>query len=218
MAEEEKENFRDQLKVKVNALFVRIGKLTKVQRLLICLVTFSLIGGSYYYFVFAPKHEALQSARAELKTQENKLNTFKIKARSLAKFEKQMAEAQEKFNIAMKALPDKKELPSLLTGVSKAGSNAGLEFLLFQPEPVVNKEFYKEIPLSMTVSGSYHQVADFFFQVAGLNRIVNIQDVTIKTDTQNQGLINMKCSAVTYMFAELVEEKSKGKKGKKKKK
>ncbi len=218
MAEEQKENIREQLKVKMDALFARIGKLTKVHRLLICLVTFSLIGGSYYYFIFAPKHEALQSARAELKTQEDKLNTYKIKARSLAKFEKKMAEAQEKFNIAMKALPDKKELPSLLTGVSKAGSNAGLEFILFQPKPIVNKEFYKEIPLSMTVSGSYHQVADFFFQVAGLNRIVNIQDVSIATDTKNAGLIQMKCSAVTYMFAEQVEEKPKGKKGKKKKK
>jgi type IV pilus assembly protein PilO len=218
MAEDKKENIRDQLKVKVDALFAKIGKLTKVQRLLICLVTFVLIGGGFYYFIFAPKHEALQSARAELKTQEDKLSTFKIKARSLAKFEKKMAQAQEEFNIAMKALPDKKELPSLLTGVSKAGSNAGLEFELFQPEPVVNKEFYKEIPLSMIVKGSYHQVADFFYQVAGLNRIVNIQDVSIATDTQNQGLLTMKGSAVTYMFAEKVEEESKGKKKKKKKK
>ncbi|MCG8635714.1 MAG: type 4a pilus biogenesis protein PilO [Desulfobacterales bacterium] len=209
------DNIRDQLKVKTDALFIRIGKLTKVQRLLICLVTFSLIGGGYYYFIFAPKHEALKSAIAELKTQENKLSSFKIKARSLAKFEKQIEEAREKFNIAMKALPDKKELPSLLTGVSKAGSNAGLEFLLFQPDPVVNKEFYKEIPLSMTVKGNYHQVADFFFQVAGLNRIVNIQNVSIATDAKNKGLLTMKCSAVTYMFAEKAEEKSKGKKKKK---
>ena len=45
------DNIRDQLKVKTDALFIRIGKLTKVQRLLICLVTFSLIGGGYYYFI-----------------------------------------------------------------------------------------------------------------------------------------------------------------------
>ncbi|MEH0022942.1 MAG: type 4a pilus biogenesis protein PilO [Desulfobacter sp.] len=213
--------FQDQIRSKVDSAFDRIDKLTKIQRLLICLVSFSLIGGSYYYFIFAPKHKELKMVNAELKTQEAKLSRFKLKARSLAEFEKQMADVQEKFNIAMRALPDKKELPSLLTGISKAGRNAGLEFLLFQPEPVVNKEFYKEIPLSITVHGRYLQIADFFFQVAGLNRIVNIQDVFIKTAPKEEGtpgLIEMKCSAVTYMFAEKVEENTKGKKAKKGKK
>jgi len=51
----------------------------------------------------------------------------------IVKYEKLMAEAQEEFNRAMEVLPDKRELPSLLTGISKAGSDAGLEFYLFQP-------------------------------------------------------------------------------------
>ena len=207
MAEEEnRKNLGKKIRVASEKAFTRIGALTKVQRLLICLVTLVLLGGGYYYFFYAPKAGALESAKAELKTQEDKLETFKIKARSLKKFEKQMAEAQEAFDQAMKALPDKKELPSLLVGISKAGGKAGLEFLLFQPEPEVNKEFYKEIPLSMTVSGTYHQAADFFFQVAGLNRIVNIKDLAITRDEKTPGKIQMKCSAVTYMFAEQSED------------
>lgn len=221
MAEKNKKQIGEMLQMKLDAVFSEIGKLTLVQRLLIPIVTFLLIGGVYYYFVFAPKHETLQAVRTELTTQKNKLSNYKIKAKSLAKFEKRMKEAQEKFNIAMKALPDKKELPSLLTEISKAGSNAGLEFFLFQPATAVNKEFYKEIPISMTVDGRYHQVADFFFQVAGLNRIVNIQDVSIAAATKNQGqmgAIRMKCSAVTYMFSEQSDEDDKGKKNKKRKK
>jgi len=218
MAEDTKKDQLAQIRARVNELFAGIGKLSKIQRLLICLVTFLVIGGSYYYFVFSPRYEALGAARETLKLQEDNLASFKIKARSLAKYEKQMAEVQDKFNIAMKALPDKKEVPALLTGISKAGTKAGLEFRLFQPEPVVDKEFYKEIPLSMVVNGGYHQVADFFFQVADLNRIVNIRDLTMTKDGKTKGRVEMKCSAVTYMFAEPVDGQSKDEKGKKKKK
>ena len=215
--EEQKESLRQKVNTLVDQLFARIGKLTKVQRILICTVVTALLGGGYYYFVYAPKATTLNRAKAELKTQEQKLNTYKIKARSLKKVEKQMAQVQQEFDLAMKALPDKKELPSLLSGVSKAGGNAGLEFLLFQPGTVVNKEFYKEIPLSMTVNGTYGQAADFFFQVANLNRIVNINDLSISIDPKNRGKVSMKCSAVTYMFAEQAEA-GKGKKGRKAKK
>ncbi|MDD9301536.1 MAG: type 4a pilus biogenesis protein PilO [Desulfobacter sp.] len=218
MAEENKEKIGNPIQARLESFFVRIGKLTKIQRVVVCCVSLLLIGGAYYYFIFAPRYELLKAAKEELQVQQDKLESYKIKARSLAKYEKKMAEAQERFNIAMKALPDKKELPSLLTGVSKAGRKAGLDVLLFQPEPIVNKEFYLEIPVSMTVRGRYHQVADFFFQVAGLNRIVNIQDMSMTTDPKTKEQVQMKCSAVTYMFADPGEAASKDKKGKKNKK
>jgi len=218
MAEENKETFVSRIQKQLSQLFAGIGKLSVLHRILICLGTFSLICAGYYYFVFSPRYGAIESASKELKSKESMLVSFKTKARALGKYEKQMAETQEKFTIAMKALPDKKEVPALLTGISKAGTNAGLEFRLFQPEPIVNKEFYKEIPLSMAVNGSYHQVADFFFQVAELNRIVNIRDMSMTKDGKIKGRVQMKCSAVTYMFSDPKDVKSEGKKSKKKKK
>ena len=217
MAEQAEEKSGAKIRKQINELFAKIGQLTKIQRLLICLVTAVVIGAGYYFLFFSPKYETLEAAKKELKAQEDNLARFKRQARSLAQYEKKMAEVQERFNIAMDALPDKKELPALLTGISKAGSNAGLEFLLFQPEPIVTKDFYKEIPLSMTVNGTYHQVADFFFQVAELNRIVNIRNMSMKAQKGKKGEVQMKCSAVTYMFAEPSPPPPKGK-GKNRKK
>ncbi|WP_299978570.1 type 4a pilus biogenesis protein PilO [Desulfobacula sp.] len=206
----------NETKKKLRAFSEKVGALTKVQRLLICVVTFAVIGGAYYYFVFMPKHEELENVKKNYESQLNVLSTYKRRAAEIVKYEKLMAEAQEEFNLAMKALPDKRELPSLLTGISKAGSDAGLEFHLFQPANEVSKEFYKEIPVSIKVEGRYHQLTDFFFQIIGLNRIVNINNVDVKSKKDGK-ILEMNCKAVTYMFVEKKEPVDKNKRKRKKK-
>ncbi len=202
---------------KFGVLFEKIGELTKVQRLLICITTFALIGGSYYYFIFMPKQEELKKVKANYQRKADSLATYKKRASEIIKYEKLMLKTQESFNIAMKALPDKRELPSLLTGISNAGSNAGLAFHLFQPGKEINREFFKEIPVSIKVVGRYHQITDFFYQIIRLNRIVNINDVTIK-NSKSGNVLEMSCKAVTYMFVEKEEpQKNKNKRKKRKK-
>jgi len=201
---------------KLSAFFEKIGALTKVQRLLICFVTFAVIGGTYYYFVFMPQHDELRKVQKIYKTQLDKLSIYKKRAAEILKYEKLMAQTQEEFNIAMKALPDKRELPALLTGISNAGSGAGLAFLLFQPNNEVNKEFYKEIPVSIKVEGRYHQITDFFFQITKLNRIVNINNVDVKSKKGGK-ILEMSCKAVTYMFVEKKEPVKSSKQKRKKK-
>ena len=205
---------------KMDALYEKIGALTKVQRLLICLGTWGLIGAGFYFLLLTPKLDTLRAARKNLENQKNFLSTYKIKAAALEKVEAQMVQAQEKFNIAMTALPDKRELPSLLDEISKAGRDAGLEVQLFAPQSMVKKNFYTEIPISMTVAGRYHQVAEFFYRVAGFNRVVNISDININRvsgkKSTNRNTIQMKCTAVTYMFVEPKEDEGAGNKAKKK--
>ncbi|WP_020585667.1 type 4a pilus biogenesis protein PilO [Desulfobacter curvatus] len=204
---------------KVDALFEKIGALTKVQRLLICLGTLGVIIAGFYFLLLGPKLDTLTAVRQDLETQKNLLSTYKIKAAALEKVEAQMAQAREQFNIAMTALPDKRELPSLLDEISKAGRDAGLEIQLFAPQNMVEKSSYIEIPLSMTVAGRYHQMAEFFYRVAGLNRIVNISTINMNRmsgkDTADRNKIQMKCVAVTYMFVEPKEDGKTGRKGRK---
>ncbi len=217
-----KKESRGTFSEKTDALFQKIGELTKVQRLLICVGTFVLIGVGFYFLLIGPQFNTLKSSEETLNNERRTLATYKSKALTLPKEEARMAEVQEQFNIAMTALPDKRELPSLLDEISKAGKSAGLEVQLFQPENTVDSQFYKEIPLSMTVRGGYHQMADFFYQVAGLNRIVTIPSISMdrvkpEKDSTARNVIQMKCRAVTYMFVEPKEEDAtKANKGRKK--
>ena len=205
------------LKEKLNFVFEKVGALTRLQRLIICFVTFAAIGGSYYYFVFMPRQDELKKVKLQYEKQVKTLSVYKKRASEILKYEKLMAATQEDFNQAMKALPDKRELPALLTGISNAGSNAGLDFVLFQPDKEKNKEFYKEIPVSIKVEGQYHQITDFFYQIKGLNRIVNIDNVDVKGKKGGK-LLEMSCKAVTYMFVEKKEPVDKNKRKRKKKK
>ena len=205
---------------KMDALFEKIGELTKLQRLLICLGTLGLIGAGFYFLVLGPKLDSLTAARQDLESQKTLLSTYKAQAAVLEKVEAQMAQAQEQFNIAMTALPDKRELPSLLDEISKAGRDAGLEVQLFAPQNTVGNASYIEIPLSMTVEGRYHQMAEFFYRVAGFNRIVNMSTINMNRmpskEVADRNKIQMKCVAVTYMFVEPKEDGRAGDKGKKK--
>lgn len=196
-----------EFKEKLSLFYDKVGALTKLQRLLICLASFGLIGGAYYYFIFNPKQTTLKQVRQTYNTQLKQLTTYKKKAALLGKYERLMAEAQAEFNLAMKALPDKRELPSLLTGISRAGGDAGLIFHLFKPGKEVKKEYYKELPVSIKVEGRYHQLTDFFHQIMRLNRIVNINNVVVKSKGSGKSL-SMSCQAVTYTFVE--KQKPKG--------
>ena len=196
----------------IEPLFEKVGNISKLHRILICVATFIVITGSFVYFLYLPKFEKLAQLNSDYKNLENRLVSAKKKAAQLNQYREKMKTAEAKYKIAMKALPDKKEIPSLLTSISEAGKEAGLEFLLFQPISEINKDFYAEIPVSIKVAGNYHNVGLFFDKVSKLSRIVNIKDIVIATPREG-GMLNTSCTAVTYRFVE-AEEKNAAKKKK----
>jgi type IV pilus assembly protein PilO len=198
----------------------KVEKLSKLQRLLISSVFFLLVAGIFIYFFFWPKFETINSLKAQLKETEKKLSTAKRNAADLKKFQAKMKEAEAQFKMAMKKLPEKEEIPSLLASISDSGQQVGLEFLLFQPKKEQKKELYAEIPVSMSIRGDYHNLTLFFDQVARLSRIVNIRNIQMSRAGGNGStILNTKCMAVTYKFVEAPpKKKSKKKKRRKKKK
>jgi type IV pilus assembly protein PilO len=199
---------------KVESLFDKIEKLPQAQRILISAGIFLLIIGAFIYFSFLPKSGKIGKLEKKLEKLEKQVQTAKRNAASLKKFEAKMKEAEIQFKAAMRALPEKEEIPSLLTSISKSGQDVGLEFLLFEPKPEIRKDFYAEIPVAMNVKGGYHDLAIFFDKVARLSRIVNIRDIRMGREKEGADL-NTTCTAVTYKFVEPQPEADVEKKKKK---
>lgn len=179
----------------------KIGKLSKLYRVLLCFGVFVLLVGPFVYFSFLPKLSRIDALGKESDKLEKKLNIATAKANQFELYVEKLKNAEVEFKIVMKKLPEKKEIPSLLASISQSGRDAGLDFLLFQPMPERDKEFYAEIPVSIVVNGNYHNVVLFFDKVARLSRIVNIEDVKMNAGKGGNEL-NTSCTAVTYRFIE----------------
>ena len=185
----------------------KIGKLSRLYRILICLGIFSMLIGPFVYFSYQPKVKKIYELKQEQETLATRLVRAKAKARQLKHFQDKLKKAQTGFKIAVKKLPEKKEIPSLLSSISRSGRDAGLEFLLFEPRDERTKEFYAEIPVSIIVTGNYHKTALFFDKVARLHRIVNIDDIKMIA-TKGSGDLRTSCTAVTYRFVETKPNKA----------
>ena len=195
-------------------LIATTEKLSKVHRIAIAAGAFFVLIGAFAYFSFLPKFTQTHQLKKEIDDLERKLVIATRKARQLPRYREMKAKREADLIRAKKALPNKKEIPDLLTGISRAGKDAGLEFLLFQPKAEVKKEFYAEIPVSIKVNGTYHNIAIFFDKVARLFRVVNITNINMKGNSGTRKL-DTSCTAITYRFLEPKPETKVKKKGKK---
>lgn len=198
--------------------FEKVEKLKMIHRILILVGTIVLLAGLFVALVYIPKSKEITRLNKEIISLEKKINQAKIKARTLKKFEAEQVEVEAQFREALTLLPNKREIPTLLRSITQLGSDANLEFRLFSPKKEKARDFYIEIPVSMEVSGTYHDVATFFDKVGRMKRIVNILDITMKPVKARSTNLTTKCNAVTYRFKRKVDEKTKTGKNKKKKK
>ena len=139
---------------------------------------------------------------------------FKVKADQASKLElykEQLAEMEASFGALLRQLPETTEVESLLVDVSQTGLAAGLEIKKFKPSAEEKKGFYAELPISLEVSGSYHQLATFISGIAALPRIVTISDMKLepfdkKEDVSASGKLNMSATAKTYRYLQEDEQ------------
>ena len=194
----------DQPAKAVSPFLEKIEKWSKLQRLIIYATTLILLFALAGWFLIKPKFDKIDGLEKQLAQVQAQLDKAKKNARELNDWRNKMKKKEAEYATVMRALPEKEEIPSLLAGISQAGNDAGLEFLLFQPKPESTRDFYSEIPVDINVSGSYHQVAMFFDKVASLPRIVNVRNIKMAPQSQSKGSNDLTtvCQAVTYKFIE----------------
>jgi len=194
----------------------KVEKIKMPIRILILVGTLVLLAGAFVWFVYIPRTGEIAKTEQAVEELSKKLADVKKKARNLDKFEKKFARVTAQFDEARKILPDSKEIPSLLTNITRLGNNAGLKFQMFNPQKERGMGFYKEIPVSIRVEGNYHNVARFFDSVGRMDRIVNILNVSMKPKKALQTDLVTSCKAVTYQFTAEPPKKKKKKKKRKK--
>ena len=162
------------------------------------------LAGIFTYFIYLPQHNELKKVERKLRQSRVKLQQTRQIARQLPELEAELDKLNLAFKKALNKLPDDKEIPALLSKISKLGKDAKLDFNLFQPLASRNRDFYAEVPIDIEVTGAYHAVGRFFSQICAMPRIVNLQDFKLseyKNDGTDESL-RARFQAVTYTFTD----------------
>lgn len=191
----------------IEPIIKQVEELTRVQRIIICVLSFVLVIVVFVYGLYMPRFEKIGNLEKENADHDAKLETAMNKAKYHAKYAAEVKEAEAQFKTTMVALPDKKEIPSLLSAISQSGNESGMDFLLFEPKPEAVKDFYAEIPVDIRIKGSFSNLLIFFDKISKLYRIVNIRDIKVNSDEKNKNILLTSGTAVTYKFVEKKEDK-----------
>ena len=182
-------------KVDLNNLdFNNIGSWPGALKVIVCVLVFVVLLLLGYQFHL----KDLQSQEVTLRKE---YQDKSFRAANLEAYKEQLAEIEERFSGLLKQLPKDSEVPGLLEDITQMGLNSGLEFESITLQPEVAQQFYVELPINIVVRGSYHDLATFVSSVAGLPRIVTLNDFVIEPiSADNPDLLTMNIVAKTYRY------------------
>jgi len=153
-----------------------------------------------YYVVIKDKQVELAGLEQKEQTLKTEFETKQAKAFNLDAYREQMKEMRVVFTSMLQQLPRKSEVADLLIDISRTGLVNGLQFELFKPESERPVDFYAELPISMKVTGKYHQFGEFVSAVAALPRIVTLHNLTMSPASESSGKMTMDITAKTYRY------------------
>jgi len=169
----------------------------------IAIVFVVVLGMGVYLFIIEDKAPQLQRVQDEEQTLRISFENKQKKAANYDAYKAQLVQMEQSFGTMLRQLPGKTEIPSLIVDISQTGLAAGLQEKLFQPQAEIPKDFYAEKPITISLSGGYHEIANFVSGVAALPRIVTLHDINITPDSQDTyDRLTIQVTAKTYRYLE----------------
>ncbi len=161
-----------------------------------------------WYFVVSNKQDDLNRLVVKENSLKKDFASKQAKSVNLEALQHQLDEMQDMLRQLLRQLPSKTEMPELLIDISQTAQSAGLETELFQPGPETPKDFYAEKPITLRMTGTYHQFGTFISGVASLPRVVilTLHDVSLtpkvssKSGTASGGQLVLQGTVKTYRY------------------
>src|ERR1700694_3165662 len=176
----------------------KIGSWPALPKLAVLLIVLFVVMALAYWFDWKGQVEHID---AEKMKEEQLKTTFvdkKKQALDLPAYRKQLEDIEKQFGALLRQLPGKSEMDALLTDINQAGLGRGLQFELFKPatEETV-RDFYAELPITIKISGSYHDIGAFASDIGKLSRIVTLNDISLSA---GKDTLMMDATAKTFRY------------------
>jgi len=180
----------------------QLAKLSRGARMGILAAIAVLIGAAYYFGYYQAEREKLMTLHAQVLELQRKLSEVRSIAANIGAFEAEITQLEAQLSVALRQLPNEKQLEVLLADISNLGKTAGVEIKSFKRENEVMHDFYAEVPISVQLSGTYHEIAKFFDSVSRLPRIVNMGalDLKVASASAAETRLSVSGTATTFRF------------------
>lgn len=176
----------------------KIGSWPILPKFGVLLLVLLLIAGLSYWFDW--QHQ-IEQIKAEEQKEEKLRATFLEKKRlaiDLPIYRQQLDDIEKQFGALLKQLPGKSEMDALLTDINQAGLGRGLQFELFKPGAETRRDFYAELPITVKITGNYHDIGAFASDIGKLSRIVTLNDISISGG--KGGVLVLDATARTFRY------------------
>ncbi|MFV0886208.1 type 4a pilus biogenesis protein PilO [Metapseudomonas otitidis] len=178
-----------------------VGSWPAAVKVIACILVMATILALGYNFHLKDLEVQLDQQRAEEESLKQQFTTKAFQAANLEAYKDQMKEMETSFGALLRQLPSDTEVPGLLEDITRTGLGSGLEFEEIKLQPEVVQQFYIELPIQISVVGSYHDLATFVSGVASLPRIVTLHDFSIAPlSPESTSKLRMSILAKTYRY------------------
>ena len=207
----------------MNQILDAILERSTAQKIAMLAVTVILMIALYYSFLFGPRADELAKLADSVEIARNEKTVKTQKAANLSRLRQDLQRLDAELRKAVAQLPEKREIPELLSSISSKAQQSGLDVLLFRPRAESYQEFYAEVPVDITVKGNFYNTVNFFDEVGRMDRLVNIDNIGFKNPTISGDNVVLETTSVATAFRfldeaerkKVAEEKAKAAKTKK---
>jgi type IV pilus assembly protein PilO len=165
-----------------------------------------LICGGFYYFWYADAVDQQKQKEARLAKLQQDIRALEATANRLPEFQREVQALEARLETLKRILPPEKEMPDLMRRIQYLAAQSSLQIRKFNPAAVVNKDFYQEVPVSIDVEGTYHNMGAFLDRVSRMSRLVNMSDLKIKAQSKQtlNNTVAIGATATTYVYLDNV--------------
>jgi len=178
----------------------KIGSWPILPKVGVLFITLVLIIFASYWFDWKVQIERIDQEKLKEEGLRKSFLTKKSEAINLPAYQKQLEDIEKQFGALLKQLPGKSEMDALLTDINQAGLGRGLQFELFKPAvQETRRDFYAELPITIKVSGNYHDIGAFASDIGKLSRIVTLENIALASASKGGGLV-LDATAKTFRY------------------
>lgn len=166
-------------------------------------IVIALTGANYFFFIEDLENRIAQNQQVLARLEQTLADKQEI-AQNLNERRKEMDQLEQRLQEALTELPEKKDIDELLAQLNDVGKKSGLEISTVTPQPETQASFFARIPIQMTVDGNYHEIAMFLQEVANMRRIVNVNNIKMRTGSTvgEKVVLKSEFMATTFRFLE----------------